>query len=227
MSTRLSSNATNEVISTLTDRAQPAMLHTAARLALAASIATLVFLAVLHLLSPEFDPSRRMVSEYALGNYGWILSLMFLTWALSCVALFFAARPDVRTIGGRIGLGLLLLSALGMIMAAMFDVSHNLHGLAAMIGIPNFPIAAVLISVSLGRNSSLTSARPLLVGTAILTLVSLILMMVAIFTGFSQTFEALPGAWFGWANRFLIVAYTLWLMTAAERILSLRQPQSS
>jgi hypothetical protein len=227
MSTRLSSNATNEVISTLTDRAQPAMLHTAARLALAASIATLVFLAVLHLLSPEFDPSRRMVSEYALGNYGWILSLMFLTWALSCVALFFAARPDVRTIGGRIGLGLLLLSALGMIMAAMFDVSHNLHGLAAMIGIPNLPIAAVLISVSLGRNSSLTSARPLLVGTAILTLVSLILMMVAIFTGFSQTFEALPGAWFGWANRFLIVAYTLWLMTAAERILSLRQPQSS
>jgi hypothetical protein len=112
-------------------------------------------------------------------------------------------------------------------MATMFDVSHNLHGLAAMIGIPNLPIAAVLISVSLGRNSSLTSARPLLVGTAILTLVSLILMMVAIFTGFSQTFEALPGAWFGWANRFLIVAYTLWLMTAAERILSLRQPQSS
>jgi hypothetical protein len=227
MSTRLSSNATNEVISTLTERAQRAMLHTAARLSLAASIATLVFLAALHLLSPEFDPSRRMVSEYALGNYGWILSLMFLTWALSCIALFFAAKPGVGMIGGRIGLGLLLLSALGMIMAAMFDVSHNLHGLAAMIGIPNLPIAAVLISVGLGRTSSLTLARPLLVGTAILTLVSLILMMVAIFTGFSQSREALPGAWFGWANRFLIVAYTFWLMAAAWRILSLRQSQSS
>lgn len=227
MSTRISSIAMNEVISTLTDRAQPASLHTAGRISLATSVATLLFLAALHLLSPEFDPSRRMVSEYALGNYGWILALMFLAWALSCVALFFAVKPDVRTIGGKIGLGLLLLSALGMVMAAMFDVSHNLHGLAAMIGIPNLPIAAVLISVSLGRNSSLTSVRPLLIGTAVLTWVSLILMMVAIFTGFSQTREALPSAWFGWANRFLMVAYTLWLMAAASRILRMRQSHSS
>jgi hypothetical protein len=227
MSTRISSTASNEVISTVTDRAQPAILHTAGRISLAASVATLVFLAALHLLSPEFDPARRMVSEYALGNYSWILSLMFLAWALSCVALFFAIKPDVRTIGGKIGLGLLLLSALGMSMAAVFDVNHNLHGLAAMIGMPNLPIAAVLISVSLGRNLSLTSARPLLIGTAILTWVSLILMMVAIFTGFSQTFEALPGAWFGWANRFLIVAYTIWLVVVAWRTLNLRPSRSS
>jgi hypothetical protein len=62
---------------------------------------------------------------------------------------------------------------------------------------------------------------------ALLTWVSLILMNVAIFTGFSQTGEANPGAWFGWANRFLIVAYTIWLMVVAWRTLNLRQSYSS
>lgn len=227
MSTRISSTASNEVISTTVDRVQLENLHTAGRISLTASMATLVFLAALHLLSPEFHPARRMVSEYALGNYSWVLSLMFLAWALSCIALIFAVQPNVRTIGGKIGLGFLLISAIGMGMAAVFDVNHNLHGLAAMIGMPNLPIAAVLISVSLGRNSSLTSARRVLIWTAILTWVSLILMNVAIFTGFSQTGEALQGAWFGWANRFLIVAYTLWLMAVAWRILNLRQARSS
>lgn len=227
MSTRISFTETNEVLSKTTDRTYPAIIETAGRISLTASMATLVFLGALHLLSPEFDPSWRMVSEYALGSYSWVLASMFIAWALSCVALFFAIKSHVKTIGGKIGLGLLLLSALGMSMAAVFDVNHNLHGLAALIGMPNLPIAAILISVSLGRHSSWASARPLLLWTAILTWISLILMNVAIFTGFSQTGEINPGAWFGWANRFLIIAYTMWLMAVARRFLHLQQSRSS
>ena len=33
--------------------------------------ATILLLAALHVLSPEFDPSWRTVSEYAFGHYGW------------------------------------------------------------------------------------------------------------------------------------------------------------
>jgi hypothetical protein len=40
----------------------------AAHLAFAAAIVTLLSLASLHLLSPEFDPSWRMVSEYVPGT---------------------------------------------------------------------------------------------------------------------------------------------------------------
>jgi hypothetical protein len=190
----------------------------AARISFVSAAASLVFLAALHLLSPEFDPSKRMVSEYALGSFSWVLSLMFLAWAFSCITLFVALKSQISTVGGKIGLGLLLLSALGMSMAAFFDVNHNLHGVAALIGMPNLPIAAVLISVSLGRNPSWSVSRRLLIWTAILTWVSLILMNVAIFTGLSQTGEANPGAWFGWANRFLILAYNIWLMTVAGRV---------
>jgi hypothetical protein len=50
-----------------------------------------------------------MVSEYANGQYGWVLSLMFASWALSSWALVFAIRLQARTIAGRIGLVLLRL----------------------------------------------------------------------------------------------------------------------
>ena len=225
MSAKISSSSTHDAISNVRDITRPTMA--AARLSTVSSIASLGFLAVLHLLSPEFDPSWRMVSEYALGSYGWVLLLMFLTWALSCVALFFAIKSHVTTVGGKIGLGFLLLAAVGMTMGGLFDVNHDLHGLAAMIGIPSLPIAAVLIGVSLGRNTFWAPVRRSLLWTAILTWVSLILMNVAIFTGFSPTGEANPGAWFGWANRFLIIAYDIWLMVVAWQALHIQQSRSS
>jgi hypothetical protein len=43
--------------------------------------------AALHILTQEFDPSWRMISEYALGHYGWLLSLTFLAWGFSTWAL--------------------------------------------------------------------------------------------------------------------------------------------
>ena len=112
MSTKFNSTTANDVILRVRDRA--GAMPATAQISLVASLASLVFLMALHILSPEFDPSSRMVSEYALGTYGWVLSLMFLAWALSCVALFFAITSHVGTIGGKIGLGFLLTSALGM-----------------------------------------------------------------------------------------------------------------
>jgi hypothetical protein len=75
----------------------------ATRLSLTASFAALVSLAGLHALSPEFDPARRAVSEYAFGRYGWVLSLMFVAWGLSAWTLAFAIRSQIKTIGGQVG----------------------------------------------------------------------------------------------------------------------------
>ena len=229
MNAKTKSSSTNESILNIKDIAGPirAVSPEAARISIGASVASLVFLVALHLLSPEFDPSWRMVSEYALGSYSWVLLLMFLTWALSCIALFFAIKSQVATVGGKFGLGFLLLAEVGMTMGGVFDVNHDLHGLAAMIGMPSLPIAAILISVSLSRHPSWILARRSLIWSAILTWVSLILMNAAIFTGFSQTGDINPGAWFGWANRFLILAYNIWLMVVAWQALHTAQSHSS
>ena len=59
-------------------------------LAFLAGIATILLLTALHVLSPEFSPSWRVISEYALGHHAGVLSLMFVCWAISSWALAFA-----------------------------------------------------------------------------------------------------------------------------------------
>ncbi len=199
----------------------------AARLSFGAGIASLLFLATLHVLSPEFDPSWRMVSEYALGNYGWALTLMFLSQALSCIALFFALKSQIQTVGGKIGLFFLLTACLGMTMAAKFDWRSSLHGLSALIGIPSLLIASIVISVSLGRKQAWSSARNSLLLTTSLTWMSFIWMLATIFIGLAHSNGKFgPDVLVGWPNRALIIAYTAWLMIAAWQMIRLHEQNS-
>src|SRR5215217_3151356 len=108
----------------------------AAKVSLVAALVVILILAALHFLSPELSPSQRMVSEYALGNYGWLLSILFVSWAISSWALAYALWSEVKTVSGKVGLILLILSGVGEAMAAVFNVKHGLHGVAALLGIP-------------------------------------------------------------------------------------------
>ena len=113
----------------------PVIEVVAARLAMGAAAATLLLLAGLHVLSPEFDPSFRMVSEYALGHFGWVLSLMFLAWGISSWALALALWSQVKTRAGRVGLWLLVIAGLGEAMASVFDITHDTgHGIVGCLG---------------------------------------------------------------------------------------------
>ncbi len=50
--------------------------------------ATFLFLlAALHNLKPELDPSWHMISEYAIGNHGWMLRLSLFCLSVSCFSL--------------------------------------------------------------------------------------------------------------------------------------------
>jgi hypothetical protein len=62
-------------------------------LAILATGATIFLVVTLHVLSPEFSPSWRVVSEYAFGHYAWVLSLMFSSWGIGSWALVVAIDP--------------------------------------------------------------------------------------------------------------------------------------
>jgi hypothetical protein len=186
----------------------------AARLSLAMAALALASLAGLHALSPKFDPARRMVSEYALGRHGWLLSIMFIAWGLSSWALAFAIRSQLTTIGGKIGLVFLVVSGLGEAMASVFDVGWPIiHGVSALLGIPSLPIAALLISGNLGRTHGWVPAKTVLIRTANFCWMSLALMIAAMLTISGDPHSRPP--LIGWPNRLLIVVYCTWVMTVA------------
>jgi len=201
---------------------------TAAWVAIAGAGAVLLLLAGLHVLSPEFDPSFRVVSEYADGQNSWVLSIMFVAWALSSWALAISIYSQVKGIVGKTGLGFLIAAGVGEAMASVFAIHHPLHNLAGMIGVLSLPIAAMMISVRLGRTQTWLGAKKVLLWTANLTWASLVLMFAALFIMIrGYTLAGHRIIFVGWANRLLVVLYCVWVVTVAIQALKLRRPRGA
>lgn len=210
----------------------------AAWLAAILTALAILLLASLHVLSPEFDPSWRMVSEYAFGHYGWVLSLMFLSWGIGSWALAVAIWSQVQTKAGKVGLWFLLVAGVGEAMASVFDVTHETgHGIAGLLGVLGFPVAALLLSASLGRTESWTSAKKALLWIANLSCISVVLLVATLALMTMQVAKANGGklpqhapkslppgvlGLDGWADRLLIVSYCLWVFVAAWHAIKLR-----
>jgi hypothetical protein len=197
-------------------------------LSVALSCASLL---LLHVLSPEFAPSWRMVSEYANGQYRWLLTFVFFWWALSSFALLAALWPASATALGKVGLLFLLLAGVGQTLGALFDIKHALHGPAAMIGIPSLCLAAVLLNLALARSGFAAPPQ----WTAHLPWISFVLMLGAFASFFSalssagvdmsaqtEPLKELPAGvsgYVGWANRLLFATTYLWVALAALSVL--------
>lgn len=209
---------------------------TAPKLAFITATTAMLLMLVLHVLSPEFSPSWRMVSEYALGQSAWVLSLMFISWAVSSWTLFFALKPHVKTRAGKVGVAMLVVVGVGQFMASIFSVKDEaMHGVAGLLGLPTLPVAALLISYSLKRTYSLKSSKRL-IRLAHLTWIVFILLAVSVMifinglqnAGVKQgtPITELPNgviSFHGWINRALIIVYCLWTITAAQEAIRLRR----
>jgi hypothetical protein len=219
--------ATNQLISVSNP---PQIAEPAGWLAILATITAILLLGTLHVLSPEFSPSWRMVSEYAFGHYGWVLSLMFVSWAIGSWALVVVIRSQVHTNAGKLGLWFLMIAGIGEAMASVFDVRHEIgHGIAGLLGVVGFPIAALLLSVALGRNETWRPARRALLWIANLSWISVVLLVATLTIMTMQMARASGGhlpqhaprslppgvlAVDGWANRLIVLSNCAWVLVA-------------
>ncbi len=191
--------------------------------------ASLISLGALHFASPEFQPSWRMISEYALGKHHWLITSFFIFWGLSSFALSILLWPNVSGAWATIGIIFLVISGVGEIMGGLFDINHKLHGLSFMLGVPSLPFAALLIGYHL---ISKDGSNSIILLSSHATWVSVILMAVAMMvmmSGFKNAGIPMgPGATppdrvpdgvialAGYANRLLVATYIGWLMIVAN-----------
>jgi hypothetical protein len=212
--------------STLATKPITPFARTAARVSLVATAGFVLCLALLHIIKPELDPSWHFISEYEIGDYGWVMRLAFFCLSLSCAGLGLAIAGQARTVGGYVGLASLLLAAVGMAMAGVFvtepitpsrvaQTTHGrLHELGAMLD--GVPVAAILINWSLARNQAWRSARPLLFWTACVPLSGLLVFIRSLALMLPPPGTSLgPGVLVGWPNRIMILAHCAWLMPVA------------
>ena len=203
----------------------------AAYAAIAAIAISCTALIVLHVVSPEFAPSWRMVSEYANGRHAWLLIFVFLAWAFSSFALAVALWPLSASNLGKIGLLFLVLSGIGQAMGGLFDIHHKLHGPAAMIGIPSLCIAAVVLTMAMAREDGVVALPTwsahlpwitfaLMLGTFAVFLPALKSAGVDVSAQTGPLKELPPDVlgYVGWANRLIFVSSYVWTVLAALQV---------
>lgn len=204
---------------------------------IALGLISILCLLALHFTSTEFKPNFRMVSEYALGKYKWLLTIFFLCWGLSCISAGCMLWNVVTSGWARFGVILMFVTGVGAIMGGLFDVQHKLHGLSFAIGVPFFPISALLISYHLIKKAEWQNHSTALLLSSHATWISLILMAVSMFLLFSSLkatgvaygpdappLSALPKGVIGvngWANRLLVFCYMLYPVLTAKILLSI------
>jgi hypothetical protein len=134
--------------------------------------------------------------------------------------------PHVRSLGGRIGIALLLAAAVGLVMAARFpmdpvstpraQMSHSgkMHGVAFLIGVPSMVLSIAVVSLALA--TQLSHPRLLMTIAAIvwISLIVMIIIMLRVGPGTPPDPNG-PERFVGLPNRSLMVAYAVWLMVAA------------
>lgn len=202
-----------------------------AQAVLALGAFALLCLLALHVVSPEFQPSWRMVSEYALGRYNWLLSTFFVSWAASSALLAVLLASTVTGLWAWFGVAMLAVSAVGELFGGLFNIRHRLHGLAFAIGVPSLPIAALLLGHHLAKQPDWSAHAGTIILVSHLTWICVLAMglgMALLFAGFRKAGlpmgpgieppEHLPAgviAVGGYANRLLVVCDIGWLLLIA------------
>ena len=199
------------------------------------SVLSLLCLLTLHFVSPEFKPSWRMISEYALGKYKWLITAFFYLWGIASILLSTLLWSEVSSTWGKIGVILVLISGIGAFMGGLFDLKHKNHGLSFMLGTPTLPIGALIICYHLmSMDKWQNYEKPIFYSTHSLW-ISFILMalsMVVLMSGYKKTGlpmgpgveppKALPKGVIGvngYFNRLLVLCYILWLVVMANVII--------
>ena len=212
----------------------------AARVAIGAIVTYQLLLIALIFLRPDLDPSWHTISEWAMGRFGWLMSIAFFVSAVGYAALFMTLRPHLHGLVGRTGLVLLALCVIGATGVSIFTTDPmplrpplstrgTLHIIFGTTQLVLLPFAALLINLNLSRNVQWTAARRALLWTA-----GVPLLGFAAFVVYSIVFVAPhgpnaygPGVNIGWPPRFAFFTYMIWVVTLGRQDIRLNAWWSS
>lgn len=177
----------------------------------------LVVVVALHFLRPDYNPIRRLVSEYAVGPYAFLMTSAFFGLTLGSLALIIGLFQDLsRTWRSRIGLFFFGIWAAGILIAGIFPIgdkivlntsSGHIHYLASVSSFFSLVFATLLLSWHFNQDEKWSSFhRPALI-LSVLMLLALIGFFLSANTAYS-----------GLSQRILIVIFLTWLLLTAVRL---------
>ena len=195
--------------------------------AYAAIVFAVIFLALLfllHFLKPELDPAWRMISEYEIGRFGWMMRLAFFSWGASVLAILITTWSFL----GPISRGWFVLIVIALFGAGLFktnlitdntpDLVNTIHALCGAVVILTFPVAATLAVSDLLQDQVWSAGQSLLISGTVLAWIGMLAFFASIII--SRIIDPSAGrvgphVYLGWPNRFMVVTYIVWIIIVA------------
>ena len=162
-----------------------------------------------------------MISDYAVGPFGWIMTSAFVGLSICCAMLMLGlALAGPRTVSARLGVALLGVAFCGLIVTAIFPTdipgsaetsSGDIHNATFLINVGSLLAATLLLTAAFTRDPGW---RP--VSRLATLLAGLVVGAFAL-----QFLSLRPGAPYGLANRFFVLTLLSWLCAVALRLRAL------
>jgi len=184
-------------------------------------------LALLHFLRPDYAPRSHMISDYAVGHFGWLMQTVFVAMSLGYVSLAVGLyRSGLRSLVARLAISLLILVSVGFIVSAIFPTdleestistrAGDIHTVSFLINVGGSILISMLLPVAYGKHPGWRSFR-----------MESTLLAALVLIAFVVQFRTLHrGAPYGITNRVFVVVVFLWILVTASRMRAvLRDPQ--
>jgi hypothetical protein len=185
-----------------------------------------VALVLLHVLRPDYTPVDHMISDYAVGRFGWVMTTAFVALAAGCLTLGLGmAVAGPKSLPGRAGVLLLWVATLGLLVTATFPTdletaattaTGNVHTASFLVNVISVILCALLFAVSFHQSDDWRSYR----------WIGLILAIALLAAFIAQFLTLHRGAPYGLTNRLFVTVLMVWFLATARqlrRIAILRQ----
>ena len=193
-------------------------LRVLALLAIVGIAAFLLSLAALHFLRPDVNPVLEPMSNYAVGPYGFLLTAADIGSGLAALSLMFGLYLGIAP-RGRSYVGLFFLGVYGVsaLLAGFFPIDvggevttvGTIHNIVGNIAFFVFPIAAILLSLGMGKDEQWRSFRRTALAVSFAAVLTVILTIVGSNIGL-----------FGVTQRIANVTALVWMLVVALHLRS-------
>ena len=184
-------------------------------------------LVLLHVLRPDYTPVDHMISDYAVGRFGWVMTTAFLAISAGCLALGLGlAAAGPKSAAGRITVLLLWIMAAGLLVTALFPTdleaavstrTGDIHTVSFQVNVSSLILCAFVFAVSCRQSEAWRGYRWIALGFA-----------VALLAGFVAQFLTLHrGAPYGLMNRLLVTLMMAWFLATAAHLRRITMPDGA
>ena len=175
-------------------------------------------LVLLHILRPDYTPVDHMISDYAVGRFGWVMTTAFVALSAGCLMLGLGmAAAGPRSIAGRCAVVLLWVATVGMLVTAIFPTdleaaasttTGNIHTASFLVNVFSVLLCSLLFAVSFRQSEPWRGYR--------WTGLSLAVAVLAAFI--AQFLTLHRGAPYGLTNRLFVAVLMVWFLTTATNL---------